>query len=195
MTAIRSPEEVLTFWFGDGTPKLARWFGKDDAFDREIRERFGETLEAAAHGALDTWAATPKGRLALVLVLDQFSRNVFRDTPRMFEHDAKALKLVREGMARGDDVNFTPLESGFFYLPLEHSEDLATQEESVRRFLALNERAPGALRKITASFHDYAVKHRDIIARFGRFPHRNAILGRRSTAEEQAFLEEPGSSF
>ena len=195
MGAITTPEDVLHFWFGDGTVRNEVWFGKYDAFDAEIRTRFGETIEAAQLGALDSWTSTPRGLLALVIVLDQFSRNAYRGTPRAFEQDAKAQRLVRMGLARGDDVHFTPVERGFLYLPFEHAEDLGAQEESVRLYAALHEQAPPNLREMSAEMLRYAVMHRDIIQRFQRFPHRNAILGRESTPEELEFLEQPNSSF
>lgn len=189
------PEDVLSFWFGDGMPRIDLWFGKDPAFDEEIRTRFGDALEAALHGALDAWTETPHGRLALVLVLDQFPRNAFRGTPQSFAGDERARSHVRRGLARGDDLTYSTTGCGFFYLPLEHAEDLPTQEESVRLYTLLHERTPPAQQGMTKELLEYAVRHRDIIARFGRFPHRNEILGRSSTPEELAFLREPNSSF
>jgi uncharacterized protein (DUF924 family) len=192
------PEDILTFWFGAGAEpeeRFAVWFGKDDTFDRTVRERFSATVEAAGRGELDGWAATPRGCLALVVVLDQLPRNAFRGSARAFAFDAKARAVVREGLARGDDAGLHPLEAAFFYLPLQHSEDVGDQQESVHRYEALHARAPPALQAFTASSLDYARRHQVIVERFGRFPHRNALLGRPSTPEEQEFLTQPGSSF
>ena len=178
-----TPEDVLTYWFAPGPERTARWFRGDAATDADVRRRFASTLESAAHGELDGWAATPRGRLALIVVLDQFSRNVHRGTARAFAQDAHALALCVAGLARGDDRALAPEERAFFYLPLEHAEDAAMQARSVACFEALAAEAPEQ-----SGFVDYAREHRDVIARFGRFPHRNAILGRRSTPDEEAFL-------
>jgi len=195
-------EEVLAFWFGELDAKgradqahAIRWWKKDEAFDREIRERFGALHEAILRGEHEDWLASPRGRLAYVIVLDQFSRNMFRGTPRMFAADARALEVAEEGIARGDDRALAFAERQFLYMPLEHAEDLAAQERCVELFRAWREELPTELRDGLTEALDYAIAHRDIIARFGRFPHRNAILGRESTAEELEFLEQPGSSF
>ncbi len=184
--------EVLAFWFGPD-PSLegrrALWFGKDPATDALIRERFLATYTAAARGDLDAWMRTPDGALALIVVLDQFPRNLFRDTPAAFATDAYALDCARQVLERGWDVAMHPAQRLFLYLPFEHSEDLADQRRSVRLFAALDA-APG-----WADAFDYALAHYCVIRRFGRFPHRNAILGRASTAEETAFLAQPGSRF
>lgn len=190
-------EDVLDFWFGDGREaRFELWFEKRDETDDLIRERFGEALEKASRGGLDAWADEgPRGRLALVVLLDQFTRNLHRGSSRMFENDEMALALARRALAEGDDEGFSVFQAAFLYLPLEHSEVLADQEESVRRFEALHARAPEAHRKVTASFLDYARRHELPIRRFGRFPHRNALLGRETTPEEAEFLKTPGSSF
>ena len=180
---IATLDDVLAYWFAPGPERTARWFRGDAATDADVRGRFASTLESAARGELDGWTATPRGRLALIVVLDQFSRNVHRGTPRAFAQDARALALCLDGLARGDDRALAPDERAFFYLPLEHAEDAAMQARSVACFEALAAEAPGA-----AGFLDYAHEHRDVIARFGRFPHRNATLGRRSTPDEEAFL-------
>lgn len=177
-----SPDDILDFWF-DQPP--ARWWKKDPVFDQEIRDRF-----AALHGELvlgehDDWLATPRGRLAAIIVLDQFSRNMFRDTPGMFASDPRALEIARAGIARDDDRALSTVERGFFYMPLMHAEDRAAQDRCVELFAGLGNKGN----------HEFAVKHRAIIQRFGRFPHRNAILGRASTPEEVEFLSQPGSSF
>jgi uncharacterized protein (DUF924 family) len=170
--------DVLEFWRAAGP---ARWFRKDDAFDEEFRSRFLALHEAAARGELDTWATDAPGALALVLLLDQFPRNAFRGTPRMFATDPKARDMARAAVDAGFDQAIEPQLRGFVYLPFMHSEDAADHERSV----ALN-------RPLGGESQRFAEHHRDIIARFGRFPHRNAVLGRTSTPEEQAFLDEGG---
>lgn len=183
--------DVLDFWFGPhGHPLGVRdfWFRKSAATDSEIRDRFGTSIERALGGALDSWQQDLEGRRALILLLDQFTRNVYRDTPRAFAGDPAALGLARAMVASGEDRNCDPYERWFIYLPFEHSESLADQDESVRLFRALaDDGLPSAL--------DWAERHREVIRRFGRFPHRNAILGRVSSAEELEFLRQPGSSF
>lgn len=193
---------VLGFWFGgsgdDGAvarEQAGLWWSKDRGHDDEIRRRFEEEVSAAARGELDAWAATARGRLALIILLDQFPRNMYRGTSRAFSFDPKALALALDGIERGLDHELRPIERVFFYLPLEHSESLAHQERSVERFRALLASVPAEQRSVFEEYMDYAVRHRDIIARFGRFPHRNEVLGRASTAEELVFLAEPGSSF
>jgi uncharacterized protein (DUF924 family) len=196
-------EEILAFWFGaafdPAAPPAADrqrlWFGKNDATDRLIRERFGGDVERAARGGLERWAGEPRGRLALIILLDQFTRNIYRDSPQAFACDHKALALCRDGVTHGHDRALPPLQRVFFYLPMEHAEDLAEQERCVAAFETLLTEAPPGAEKAFEGFLDYARRHRDIIARFGRFPHRNAVLGRPSTAEEQEFLTRPGSSF
>jgi uncharacterized protein (DUF924 family) len=187
-----TPDDVLDFWFGatdQVQTKRPQWFRKSTAFDAEIRHRFLATHAAAVAGHLDAWQATPRGALALVVVLDQFSRNLFRDSPAAFAADPEALPVARRMVATGSDRRLTPLERGFVYLPFEHSEALADQEEAMSLFAELR-RFPE-----TSDLYDWAEKHHHVIARFGRFPHRNAVLGRASTAEELVFLTEPGSRF
>lgn len=181
MTAIT---DILDFWFRETSPDS--WFSADSALDSRIRERFADAHEAAGRGALDDWTDTPKGTLALVIVVDQFSRNLHRGTPRAFALDGRARQIALEALDRGDDQALCDVERQFLYLPLQHSESLSDQELSVR----LAEE-----RTSLPVFQDFARRHRDIIARFGRFPHRNRILGRESTPEESEFLEQPGSSF
>jgi uncharacterized protein (DUF924 family) len=188
-----SPDDVLDFWFavpGDADYGKARplWFTKSEATDQLVRQRFGDTVEEALCGSLDDWAATPRGALALILVLDQFTRNIFRDSPRAFAGDAKALRLASNLVDRDDDRRLSPIERWFAYMPFEHSEFLNDQIESVRLFKQL---AKEGLEEPLA----WAVKHYDVIKRFGRFPHRNSILGRESTADELEFLKEQGSRF
>lgn len=173
-------EDVLAFWFADP----ARWWKKDPAFDAEVSERFLALHEAIDRGEHADWLETPRGALAHVVVLDQFSRNMFRGTARSFASDARALAAARRGVDRGDDRALSDDERPFLYMPFMHSEDLADQDRSCALFAASR---PDQAR--------FAVMHRDIIRRFGRFPHRNALLGRASTPEEEEFLKQPGSSF
>ncbi len=186
--------DVLAFWFsGDdgseaGTVRR-QWFAKDGAFDEAIADRFGALVADAVDGRRDAWGEDRDCAPALVIVLDQFTRNVHRDTPQMFAGDARALQVARRIVARRWDEGCDPLLRWFCYMPFEHSESLDDQNESLRLFAALRDDplAGGAWR--------WAVRHHEIIERFGRFPHRNAILGRTSTPDELAFLREPGSSF
>ncbi len=180
-------DTVLEFWFTEASP--ADWFERSDAFDAKIRERFAGALEAARAGGLDDWAATPRGCLALIILIDQFSRNLYRDSPEAWSADPTVLALTRRALEAGHDAELGKDERKFLYMPLMHSEALADQEDCVRLFREL---ADGDAEDISL---DFAVRHRDIVARFGRFPHRNETLGRASTAEEIAFLEEPNSSF
>ena len=187
----RAADDVLDAWFrGDPSVARAEWFRKDEAFDAAIRDRFGALVEAALQGAHRDWDATPAGALARVLLLDQFTRNIFRGTPRAFAGDGLALEAARSMLQRGDDRALAPLQRVFAYLPYEHAEDATAQRKSVRLFEALEREEPS-----TTDFAEYARRHAAVIERFGRFPHRNAVLGRTSTAEETAFLREPGSSF
>lgn len=198
MSALATPGEVLAFWFGDVDAPDARWFNGGAAFDAEIARRFGATIDAAVAGTLDGWAGDAgtdlDGTLALIVVLDQFTRNVHRGTPRAFAGDPRALALATGLVDAGLDRRLPPLRRWFAYLPFEHAEHLAVQQRSVRLFEALAADA-GAHAATLASALDYARRHRDVVARFGRFPHRNAILGRASSDEEAAFLREPGSRF
>ncbi|MFV8755626.1 DUF924 family protein [Nannocystaceae bacterium ST9] len=193
------PETVLTTWFpSDPAQQQKLWWGKDEATDASLRERFADTLAAARRGELEGWAASARGRLALILVLDQLSRNIHRGSPEAFVGDPLARALTHAGLALGHDRELAPIERVFMYLPLEHSEELGEQDQCVGLFKALaDEVAAGDPEqgKRYAYYLTFADRHREIIARFGRFPHRNAVLGRASTAEELAFLSEPGSSF
>ena len=181
---------VLDFWFAGSAAPRAEWFRKDAAFDALIADRFGAMVEQALAGAMTAWANDAECALAQVIVLDQFTRNIFRDTPRAFAGDALALAAARAMVTRSDDLALPPLQRVFAYLPFEHTEDRAVQHESLRLFGALT-----AADASLANFEDYARRHAEVIARFGRFPHRNALLGRESTAEEVQFLQQPGSRF
>lgn len=176
---VAAPTDVLAFWRAAGPKK---WFAKDDSFDAEIGSRFFATYEAAARGQLADWEATPDGALALVIVLDQFPRNMFRADARAYAADAIARGVANRAIARGFDRQAPETERHFFYLPFEHSEDLADQERCVALIRVLND----------AELLRWAELHADIIRRFGRFPHRNAVLGRTTTAAEQDFLDHDG---
>jgi uncharacterized protein (DUF924 family) len=189
------PDHVLEFWFGppeqaDLEQTQPRWFRKDPAFDRKVADTFGPLIEQALAGGLTDWAWEPGPALARVLLLDQFTRNAFRDTPRAFAGDVLALAAARAMVEHGQDQHLRPLQRVFVYLPFEHAEDLHAQNEALKLFGRLAEDAPGLADNL-----EWARKHHVIIQRFGRFPHRNAILGRASTPEELAFLEQPGSRF
>ena len=185
---------VLSFWFGPpdsaerGRPRPC-WFKKDEQFDQEIRNRFLALHESAHGGALAAWERTPLAALALIVALDQFPRNMFRGEARAFAADALALAVARRAVDQGFDALLRPVERTFVYLPFEHAEDLASQRRSLALYTGL------AGESGTAGNLEYARRHYEIIARFGRFPHRNAMLGRDSTPEEEAFLLQPGSSF
>ena len=200
MTAPWQP--LLEWWFGSADDPNAvaaqqgtLWFGKRDSQDLEARERFGELVEQALAGGLTEWAQRPEGWLALVLLLDQLPRMIYRDTPKAFSGDTRAQALVAQGIAADLDRRLPAMQRSFIYLVFEHCEHLAVQNEGVSRFAALHDEQPEEDRPVFADQLDYAERHQKIIARFGRFPHRNAILGRESTAEELAFLREPGSRF
>ncbi|MBM3486987.1 MAG: DUF924 domain-containing protein [Alphaproteobacteria bacterium] len=187
-------EAILDFWFGDrknpsyGEPREA-WFKKEPEFDATLRRDFLDDHERAAFGHCDGWMGGARRCLALVIALDQFPRNIFRNTPRAFAADAKALATARYAIAAGYDRGLLPVERLFLYIPFEHAETLADQERSVALFGSIPDHPK------RDSWLDYAVRHRDVVARFGRFPHRNAILGRASTAAELEFLTQPNSSF
>jgi uncharacterized protein (DUF924 family) len=196
-------EQVLDFWFGacgaDGSldpAKRKMWFGDGRQYDAGIREQFGALHERASRGELDReWTTTPPGRIALIVVLDQFSRHIHRDTPRAFAQDPAALRLALAGVNQNVDRELIPAQRSFFYLPFEHAEDLELQRLGVRCFDGLARTVVETRRKEYEGFLDYARRHLDIVERFGRFPHRNKILGRASTPEEIEFLKQPGSSF
>ncbi len=186
---------VLDFWFlppdnPDYGQSRVAWFRKDDGFDAQIRARFGALIDAAIEGGLRAWDATPHGALARLIVLDQLTRNVYRGTPRAFAGDALALALAVSMTEQRLDQQLAPMLRAFAYLPFEHAEDLAMQARAVELFQLLSQAQPGF-----DGMLDYAQRHQEVIARFGRFPHRNAILARPSTPEEVEFLRQPGSSF
>jgi uncharacterized protein (DUF924 family) len=182
---------VLDFWFDPSHEAL--WFERDDAFDAQIRTRFGALHERAARGELDGWTAQPQSWLALLIVLDQFSRNLHRGDARAFACDGQAQRIALEGIGRGFDQQLPPYQRAFAYLPLEHAEDGGLQAWCVDLFDRLHQAHPEV--PLYASYLDYARRHGEVIERFGRFPHRNAVLGRASTPDEADYLAQPGAGF
>jgi uncharacterized protein (DUF924 family) len=200
---METPDTIREYWFGtalEDTAVTARerarlWWSKNPELDNEIRRRFETCVIKAGSGELDHWASNPQDRLALILLTDQFPRSIYRDSAKAFAFDTKALSLARDGVDLGFDNALRSLEKVFFYLPLEHSELLADQQQSVSLFQKLVDEAGPDQKPTFAEYFDFAMRHRDIISRFGRFPHRNEALGRISTPEELAFLQQPGSGF
>lgn len=195
-------EKILRFWFGTATDDVEvaeqcgdMWWKKNPEIDNEIRERFEGELNAAVKREHEDWLVESRGRLAMIILADQFSRNMYRGTPRAFANDALALSWCKDGLDSGVDGELRPIERVFLYMPLEHSESIEDQNRSVALFTQLAQKVAPQQRKLFDGYVDYAVRHRDIVQRFGRFPHRNAILGRESTQDEIAFLQQPGSSF
>ena len=195
-------QPLLDWWFGSsGSAKQTAaakgklWFGKRDSQDLEAQSRFGDWVEQALAGGLTDWAQRPEGWLALVLLLDQLPRMIYRDTPQSFSGDLRAQALVAQGVAADFDRQLQPIQRVFIYLVFEHSENLTVQNDGVSRHIELVAQQPEIDRALFSDYLDYAERHRDVIARFGRFPHRNAVLGRATTAEELEFLSKPGSRF
>ena len=193
---------VLVFWFGEpGSNERETfrelWFRKSEATDRQLADRFGPTIERALRGELADWSRQPESALAQIVLLDQFTRNVFRDTPRAFAGDARALAAATAMVGQRQDDSLPALQRCFVYMPFEHAEGMVAQDEAVRLLTRLVDSTPREtpMAPDLRSMLDYAEKHRTVIRRFGRFPHRNAILGRHSTPDEAAFLQEPGSRF
>lgn len=178
-------EDILRFWFEE--IEKSRWFKKDAAFDKELEARYGALLASAKRDELDGWHETSRGSLALIVLLDQFSRNIFRDTADAFAADAKALRLTLDGIAKGFDKELTLEQRSFYYLPLRHAEDLAMQQLGLAKTRELNAAGYGS--------DKYALNHLEIIERFGRFPHRNRVLGRENTTEEALYLAEGKAGF
>lgn len=183
MKVIAMHEDVLQFWFHETKP--AQWWQTDAAFDTQVQQRFGTLLNQAAHGELYAWRSTARGRLAEIIVLDQFSRNIYRHAPQAFAQDGTALVLAQEAVAAGVLTQLAPVERAFLLLPYMHSESAVIHVQAERLY---REFAP-------AENYDFELKHKAIIDRFGRYPHRNAVLGRVSTPEEIEFLKQPGSGF
>ncbi|MFQ5993447.1 MAG: DUF924 family protein [Acidiferrobacterales bacterium] len=188
-------ENILRYWLGAGelhpselTKRLKLWFSADPGVDAELESRFGDLIEAASSDRLLDWKPIPRGRLALIVLLDQFRRNVFRDCREAFSADNTALALCREGTQLGMDHGLSILERAFFYMPLQHAEDLVAQAEGVEAFRQLTQESSAEMRPAIAEFLGSAKQHHEIIARFGRFPHRNAALNRECTPAEAAYL-------
>lgn len=199
---MESPDSILKFWFGESgndaevaSRQAELWWSKDAAVDAQVRERFELLVIKAGNGELDLWRSQSEGRLALILLTDQFPRNIFRGTPRSFEFDPMARSLCLDGLKAGMDRPLQLIQRVFFYMPLEHSEDREDQAHSVRLMRSLVDEAPAAQTDLFENYVNFALRHQEIIERFGRFPHRNRILGRTSTPKEIEFLTEPGSSF
>ena len=195
-------QSILDFWFGPemddqaiANAQASLWWAKNADTDARIQQQFETTVQAAAKGALDAWLTTARGRLALILLTDQFPRNMYRDTPQAFGFDAHARRLCNDGLALGHDQALRPIERVFFYLPLEHSEDRDDQARCVALIRQLVEDAATEHRPLYEGYLDFARRHQVIVDRFGRFPHRNRILGRAETDEERTFLQQPGSGF
>jgi uncharacterized protein (DUF924 family) len=202
VTVRDSIASVLQFWFGAASDEAEvirqqsdLWWKKNPAIDDEMRARFEPLVTAALNDALSDWHVTPAGQLARILLCDQFTRSIYRNTPQAFAGDPQARAWARDMINAGSDQALRFVECVFVYMPLEHSESPADQHESVQRFVALHDVVPTALKIPFQNFLDYAVRHKNVVDRFGRFPHRNAILGRRSTPEEIEFLQQPASSF
>ncbi|WP_372367655.1 DUF924 family protein [Candidatus Uabimicrobium sp. HlEnr_7] len=193
---------ILDYWFGKverdediAKDKQSLWFQGGKEVDIYIIEHFKNALEEAKKGALNEWKETPRQRLALIILLDQFSRNIYRNNPQMYESDSLSLELCTKGIEQEMDCKLFPVYRQFFYMPLQHVEDLTSQQKSVELYTQLKNDAPQSTKEYFAMAVKSAKRHCEIIELFGRFPHRNKILGRLSTAEEKAFLETPDSSF
>lgn len=192
---------VLDFWFGDAEDpenverRVKQWFAGGESQDRVLRERFGPLHDRARRGELDAWVDTPHGALALVLLLDQFTRNLYRGTASAFTNDEQALALAGDGIRREFDRALNVVERAFLYMPFQHSERIEDQRESVELFDSIVSDSPEPLKAFASNTYDYAVQHYELIERFGRFPHRNELLGRRSTPAERAYLDGGGRTF
>jgi uncharacterized protein (DUF924 family) len=199
---METQETILHFWFGSqaddkivAEERSKLWWSKNPQVDEEIQQRFEPYVTQAGNRELDGWAQSSTGCLALILLTDQFPRHIYRNTSQAFAYDPLARLWCKEGLSKGFQLSLRPLERVFFYLPLEHSESMEDQDRSLALYQELADDADPELRPTFDGFVRFAVRHRDIIKRFGRFPHRNQILGRGSSSEELAFLEEKGSSF
>jgi uncharacterized protein (DUF924 family) len=203
-------QTVLDYWFGedvtDGSvpPRSAQeiakqqskfWWSKNTTIDTDIHQRFEPVLKALLTGNYRSWFSTPQGRLAAIIVLDQFSRNMYRENAQAFTQDSLALSWTLEGIRQGDDKKLTPLQRVFFYLPLEHCEQLNMQNLAIEKFSQLVADAPTSFSELANGFLNYAHQHQEVIARFGRFPHRNALLNRISSAQEDEYLAQPEAGF
>jgi len=198
----RRIDAILGFWFKEhelSAPQIDRrmdiWFGEDPAFDHEVRQEFGADVEKASAGKLNHWAAEARGRLALILLLDQFRRNIYRNTAKAFEMDRAALKLCVEGAMAKKDAGLTPIQRAFFYMPLQHAESRKVQAKSVELYTRLAEVVSATYQETFLTIAQFAELHRDIVEQFGRFPHRNALLGRENTPEEDEYLAADSPDF
>jgi uncharacterized protein (DUF924 family) len=196
------PDDILQFWFADAcdSPEAAHnrnalWFKPDRAVDEQIWELFGDDVIDAASGHYQSWNSNALGSLALIIVLDQFPRNIFRGTAEVYRYDSRALHLAQQGVAQGQLAGLTVPEQAFFLMPYQHAEDLAVQDAGAALCSAMVAAAAPEWRALAASFRDFAVQHHDIIAQYGRFPHRNNVLGRSSTSDETRYLAEGGATF
>ena len=192
---VRRIDDILSFWFKEqelSAPQIDRrmdtWFGEDPVFDHEIRKEFADDVEKACKGQLDHWADEPRGRLALIILIDQFRRNIYRNTAQAFSMDKLALRLCVEGAMEKKDKGLTPIQKVFFYLPLQHSESAKVQAKSVELFTRLAESVSRTYQETFLTIAQFAELHKDIIDQFGRFPHRNKLLGRENTPEEDEYL-------
>ena len=195
-------KKVLEFWFGDigedGQVKpeiIKQWFKKDEEFDSLVKKKFADYLDTAYMGAFDRWISEPLGSVALIVMLDQFPRNIYRGHAKSFHFDAKAISIAKLFADSVLHLQVLPVFGQFGLMPFMHSEDLEVQKQGLDHFKLLKDKCPDYAKSSMENVYDFAVKHHDIIERFGRFPHRNDILGRESTTEELSFLKEPGSSF
>ncbi|MBT8100930.1 MAG: DUF924 domain-containing protein [Gammaproteobacteria bacterium] len=195
-------ESILSFWFREAelsAPQIDRrmdtWFGEDAVFDLEIEKEFVDDVEAASAGQLDHWAHEPRGRLALIILLDQFRRNIYRNTPKAYEKDKAALKFCVEGAMAKKDNGLSAIERVFFYMPLQHAESRKVQAKSVELYNKLAAAVSPTLQETFSTIAQFAELHRDIIEQFGRFPHRNKSLGRENTPEENEYLSSDAPDF
>ena len=195
-------DTILSRWFGEessaatiAADRKKLWWGKDETVDEEIKDRFRETVEAVAEGEVNHWRDSADGLLASIICTDQFPRNMFRGDPRAFQYDELALELAHQAVATSEDQNLAPIQRVFVYMPFEHAESLEMQNEAVRLFTELESAVDESERELFQGYTQFAHRHQEIIERFGRFPHRNEILGRSTTNEEAEFLKQPGSSF
>lgn len=197
-----TPDDVLEFWLADApeSPEAARarsdfWFGNNPEIDSQIWQLFEDVINDAASGVYADWAETAFGRLALIILLDQFPRNIYRGTSEVYRYDSIALSLAGQGVTVGQLAGLSVPEQAFFLMPYQHSEDISVQRAGVQLMQAMIDEAPEEWKPIASGYHDFAVRHHDIVAAYGRFPHRNSLLGRSSTDAEAEFLAEGGDSF
>jgi uncharacterized protein (DUF924 family) len=195
-------ETILSFWFKEqelSAPQIDRrmdiWFGEDPVFDREIEEEFAEDVARACEGKLDHWATEPHGRLALIILIDQFRRNIYRNSAEAFSKDRLALKLCVEGAVEKKDKSLTPIQRVFFYMPLQHAESAKVQAKALEVYNRLAESVSPTYQETFLTVAQFAELHKDIIDRFGRFPHRNRLLGRENTSEENEYLASDSPDF